>query len=390
MDRLRLWLLTLLLAVSIVFVVRFSSIMGIFLFSIGMAYVLMPAVNGAESMMLKHSRYLKNKNRARVMAVILIMLLVVLAVVIGIGTIAPYLSHQITGLIADFPKMRVGLENYLQLLNERLTAMNLPDSLTATLESYFNEIDSYLVSAAWGIVSWLAQAGSGVMNLVIIIILQIYFLMDGPRMIKLGREYLLNHQLNRIADFLHISVRIISRYLKNQVLISGCMALVAFLGMRTIGVGYAGLFALMLFVVDFIPYIGPIVGTVVVIAFALLTISVKTAVAAGIFLLLLQQLEGNVLAPRIQGKSIGVHAAFIILSLLVCFELWGPVGMLFATVLAGMVKMLLSDVMEFLTHPGITIGQFLRMEYGTPTPEPPEPEDAEGAGQAEEKNFSTD
>ena len=91
--------------------------------------------------------------------------------------------------------------------------------------------------------------------------------------------------------------------MKNQVLISGCMAIVAFIGMRTIGVDYAGLFAIMLFAVDFIPYIGPIVGTVIVIAFALLTISVKTAVAAGIFLLLLQQIEGNGLAPRIQGKS---------------------------------------------------------------------------------------
>ena len=188
MDRLRLWLLTLLLVLSVIFVVRFSAIIGIFMFSIAMAYVLMPAVNGAESMMLKHSRYLKNKHRARTMAVVLITLFVVLLLVIGIGTIVPYLSHQITGLIADFPKMRAGMDQYMAMLNEYLTSMNLPDSLTTTLETYFNEIDSYMVSAAWNIVSWLAEAGSGVFNIIIIFILQIYFLSDGPRMIALGES----------------------------------------------------------------------------------------------------------------------------------------------------------------------------------------------------------
>ena len=337
MDRFRLWLLTLLFVASLFFVVRFSSILEMFLFSIGMAYILMPAVNGAETLFLRVRKTKKTavgertgSKGVRGLAVLLVNVLMILFVVVLAGLILPYLSRQIAALIRDFPAIHAGMQEGLKMLEEQLTQMNLPPSLTEPISNFVDELDRYLVNLALSLVTWLAQVSSGVLNLVIIFILQIYFLMDGPRIIRFGRDYLLKNRLNRIVGFLGTSVKMINRYIKAQILISGSMAIVAFLGLKIIGIHYASLFAIMLFIFDFIPYIGSIAGSVIVIGFALFTVDLKTAVIVGIFLLVLQQLEGNVLAPKVQGKTVGVHAAAIMLSLLVCFELWGPVGMLFS------------------------------------------------------------
>ena len=384
MDRFRLWLLTLLLALSVIFIIRFSSTLEIFFFSIGLAYIFMPAVNGVERLFfnLRQKRKpgtveLSESRGIRGLAVLLVTLLALFLVTVLIGLIVPYLSKQIASLVADFPTIQAGLQRWMKILENQLTQMNLPVELTQPVNNFFDQLDRYLVDAALGLVTWLAQVSSGILNLVIVFILQIYFLMDGPRMIRLGRDYLLQNHLDRVAGFLRTSTKMVSRYLKTQVLISGCMATVAFIGLKIIGIRYAGLFAVMLFLFDFIPYIGSIAGTLIVIAFSLFAVSLKTAIVVGFFLLILQQLEGNVFAPKVQGKTVGVHAAVIMLSLLVCFELWGPIGMFFSVVIAGMVKILLEDVLEYLLHPEFTIRTFLSSGYDETFPETSEPEATE-------------
>ena len=365
MDRLRLSLLTLLLALTVLFVIRFSSILGMFAFAIAMACIFMPVVNWVERFFMKRKADAEKYTGKGIRGMAVLMVTVVSAwlMLVLIGMLVPYLMRQVGGLISDFPAMYGSLQDWLISIEPQLVQMKLPLEITEPISRFISQIDHYLLVIATNFIAWLAKISSGILNLVIIFILQIYFLMDGPRIVRLGREYLLKNHLNRIAGFLRTSTQMVTRYLKAQVVISGSMAVTAFIGLKLIGIGYTGLFSLMLFVLDFIPYIGSISGTVILIVFALITADLKTAVIVGLFLLVLQQLEGNVLAPKIQGKTVGVHAAVIMLSLLACFELWGPVGMLFSVLLAGMIKIILADVLEYLLHPEITIGEFLSSGY---------------------------
>lgn len=370
MDRFRLWLFSLFFLIAVAFLFRFSAILKLFLFAVGAAYIINPAVNAVERLFICcRIKWHPNQEASaasggcRTLAVLLVMVGVFLLVGILGGIGIPYVSRQMADFIQDFPTIRHGIQEWLGKIDQVLAGANLPTSLTEPLNNFLNQMDKYLVSGAVSIVSWLAQLGSGVINGIIVFILQIYFLLDGPRMIRVMRDYLLENRLNRIAEFFRKSTQLIKRYIKAQVMISGCMALAAFLGLKIIGLHYASLSAILLFLFDFIPYIGSISATVILILFALFTVGMKTAIIAGIFLFILQQLEGNVLAPKIQGNMVGVHPAFIMLSLLVCFELWGPIGSLFSVLVAGMVKILLKDAADYLLHPELDLPTFLADGY---------------------------
>ena len=123
---------------------------------------------------------------------------------------------------------------------------------------------------------------------------------------------------------------------------------VAYIGLLIMGIKYALLFALMSFVLDFIPYFGSLLAGVIEIFYALLTGSLGLAVAVAIFVLVVQQLEGNIAAPKIQGDATGIHPITIMFALLACNVLWGPLGMLISTPIAIIVKAILSEVHNFL------------------------------------------
>ena len=65
-------------------------------------------------------------------------------------------------------------------------------------------------------------------------------------------------------------------------------------------------------------------------------------------MLVVQQVEGNVVAPKLQGKSVGLHPIWVMFSLLACSELWGPVGMLISTPVAAVVKTTLRELYYYM------------------------------------------
>ena len=75
---------------------------------------------------------------------------------------------------------------------------------------------------------------------------------------------------------------------------------------------------------------------------------VALAVKVLIFVLVVQQVEVNVVAPKLQGKSVDLHPIWVMFSLLACSELWGPVGMLISTPVAAVVKTALRELYYYM------------------------------------------
>ena len=107
--------------------------------------------------------------------------------------------------------------------------------------------------------------------------------------------------------------------------------------LRQAGRLYSFLLGILAGIMELIPYFGPILASVPILAIALLKgkiLFIKTLVA----IILIQQLEGNVLAPKILGDSLGLHPLTVIFLLLSGFTLGGVVGMILAVPLAAIVR----------------------------------------------------
>ena len=91
-----------------------------------------------------------------------------------------------------------------------------------------------------------------------------------------------------------------------------------------------------------IPYIGPIVGTILAVIMALLSGQPIIAVWATIGMIVVQQVDNNLLAPKIVGDSVGLHPVFTMLAIIIGGSVGGLIGMLIAVPVAASLKILLS------------------------------------------------
>ena len=109
-----------------------------------------------------------------------------------------------------------------------------------------------------------------------------------------------------------------------------------------IGIDYAIMIGVISGICNMIPYIGPIAGTVLAVLIALLSGQPLLALWATAGMILVQQIDNNLLAPKIVGDSVGLHPVFTMLAIVIGGNVGGLVGMLTAVPVAASVKILLN------------------------------------------------
>ena len=117
------------------------------------------------------------------------------------------------------------------------------------------------------------------------------------------------------------------RYLSGQILDSIILGIICFILMSLFGMEYALLISMIITITNFIPFIGPIIGAVPS-TFILLMVQPAKALWFVVLIIVLQQLDGNLLAPRIVGKTTGLSSFWVIFSIMVgsgLFGLWGVI-----------------------------------------------------------------
>jgi predicted PurR-regulated permease PerM len=193
-----------------------------------------------------------------------------------------------------------------------------------------------------GIVTGLLAA---VLDAVLVLVLSLYFLVAGAKMVGwLGRSAPIA-QRERVASTLAAVQRVLGGYLRGQLTLSSLIGALVGGGMFVIGVPYAVLLGLLAFLLEFIPTLGTLLSGVICVLVALTQGWVLALIVLGYFVLI-HLLEGYVVAPRVLAKAVGLHPAVSIIALLVGAELFGVWGALFAAPVAGLLQVLLTTLWQ--------------------------------------------
>jgi predicted PurR-regulated permease PerM len=176
-----------------------------------------------------------------------------------------------------------------------------------------------------------------ILNMVLVALLSIYFLVAGPHI-----TYWLRHKTpkrlrggtNFLLDTLE---QVIGRNFRGSLLMSTIISTITGVGLYFIGVPYPILLSALAFVLEFIPVVGFYVTAITVVLFALTQGWVTGLVALG-FVILLQALEGEILAPRIIGGAIGIHPIIMIAALIAGGQLYGILGIFYSGPAAGLIQ----------------------------------------------------
>lgn len=136
----------------------------------------------------------------------------------------------------------------------------------------------------------------------------------------------------------------IQGYMWIMTLVSALTAILSYFVMLWIGVGQPGFWAFLIFVLNFIPTIGSILGTALPVTYALVQFQEAGPVLTLLVLVgAIQFLIGNLLQPRLAGRSLNMSQFVVILSLFVWGAIWGVTGMFLAVPLTSIVMIVLSN-----------------------------------------------
>lgn len=338
MKNTRLLALVILLITLVVMVWRFWDVVMLFFLAAIIAYLLGPIV-----------KLLTFRGKVpRGLAVAVTALLVVGLITWGMVLLVPYVAEQITGVVNDLTAYAGNFDNLLDRANELLASWHLPQPVLDWATGILSKSDTYLMKVAQALLNWLVNATSSIFNIVVVMILVIYFMLDGAKLLRGALAMLPDRARIRATRVVEESNRYTWKYVGSKVLVSLGMAIVSYIGFSIIGLRYALLFAVISFILDFIPYFGSLIAGVVEGVFALITGGLSLAIKVAVFVIVVQQIEGNVVAPKVQSDAVNIHPLGVMFALLACSELWGPVGMLISTPVAVVFKTVIREIYNYI------------------------------------------
>ena len=175
---------------------------------------------------------------------------------------------------------------------------------------------------------------NSLLDIVVIVILSVYLLIDGARLVRGIRNGTPLSQRGKVNFLLDTLGRIVGGYVRGQLLLSTIIGVLVGGGMFLFHVPYAVLLGLLAFIFAFIPILGTFVSGAACVLLAFTQGWVIAACVLGYFILM-HVIEGDVLGPRIVGKALGLHPILSILAVITGSELFGIKGALFASPLTG-------------------------------------------------------
>jgi predicted PurR-regulated permease PerM len=299
------------------------------------------------------------------------------AFVVGVGVIlANPLSTQVSHLERDVPQYINQANHSLASLQRWLDARGIKVHIQQQGQTALQTLEKTILKRSSDIVAFsrdlLTQIVTTGFDLVLTFVLSIYLLVYGDDIGRLVRRIMPPGDGTPEDDFPLLVQRAVFGYVRGQLLFSlimGASAALALwifglLGIFPAGAHYALFFGGFYGLMEFIPYIGPIIGPLPAVLVALF-VSPISAVWVILLFVGLQQLEGHVVAPQVFRISLRINPILVILALLIGFQLYGIVGALLALPIAAVIRQTVLYLRRHLVlEPWGTAGSGVLAEVG--------------------------
>lgn len=329
-------IISIVIAISIVMIYAFvepiRAVTNLLIISIVIAYTLKPLRNYFCEKL--HISYKKSS--------LLIILLLLLSFVGLIYCIVPTMLNE----SGNFGVMLDSIEEYILSLAARFKLDRLPIFETIYIQIGEN-INMILSNTSTHLVDNLIDMGENLVTLAIVPITTYYFLADSKLiynkllLVLPTDKRVIVKNINKNID------KILSRYILSQLLLCLIIGVLSFILLLILRVKFPLVLSIINAVANIIPYFGPIIGGVPII-FIALTGSVTKGIIAAIGVILIQQVEGNFLAPKITGDSTNMHPIIIIILLVLGDKIGGVIGMVLIVPIAVIIKVIYDDIDYYL------------------------------------------
>ena len=330
----------------------FSTVLGLispFIYAFGIAYILNPILKFIERAILSPllGKHVSGKC-IRAVAVLLTFLFAAGVIAVFVMIVIPQLISSITGLVYRLSRYLNSPDTWLPRLLALFPDLDLDATISNALRQYADTILNSTVSMMKQLLPWLVSAStsfaSGLLSTVVGIIISVYMLLDKERFCagckKVWYAILPQQRADWLLDLTAEANRVFGGFISGKILDSLIIGILCFLGMTLFKMPNAMLISVIVGVTNVIPYFGPFIGAIPSFFIILIDAPIK-ALWFLVFILILQQFDGNILGPKILGDSTGLSAFWVIFAIMLFGGLYGFIGMFLGVPVFSVVYMLI-------------------------------------------------
>ena len=322
----------------------FMNILTPILIGLGVAFILNIPMSFIENHFLAFMNRFKNKkrrfikknrdiNKGKRMIAIALTFIFVIGILAGLITfVIPQVSESVDTLMVKLPGY---VDSFNALVDEALAFFNLPSTLWTDIniewETLMEQFGSLLLSSVPEIFNATKNITVGFFNVIMGIVISIYLLADKENLLALKDKLIYAYIRKDRADFIQdVSVtanQVFHGFIAGQITEAFILGTLCTVGLAILQIPYALLIGVLVGMTSVIPVFGAFLGAVPS-GFILLVVNPIYCLIFVIYIIALQQVESNVIYPRVVGGSIGLSGLWVLVGMIIGGSLFGFLGII--------------------------------------------------------------
>jgi len=285
-------------------------------------------------------KFLLNRKAPKVLAIIIVFGIIITLLILTIFFLIPSVINQLNILYKEIPNFIENYQNLILSIKPQLSKFINPADVEILLKENLSELQKGVLGFSQSIIIYLSNIVSSITFGIVIVPLILFYLMRDMFKFK-ENLYIFVSKKNKkeFKEVLEEIDHIISGFIRGRIIVCFIVGTLIGIGLYFLNLKFALIIGIISGVFNFVPYLGPIVGVILALIFALGS-PWWTLLMIVILFVLVNQLEAIYLNPNILGKGLGLHPLTVILSMLICGQLLGILGVLVAVPLAAILKVL--------------------------------------------------
>ena len=322
-----------------------------FIIGFVIAYLLNFILVFIENKLLSHNKLNNLKKGAkRGISILLTYIVAFFIIYLFVQFVLPQVVDSIVGIANDIPTY---LGNATHFIEDLTKTLDLNNDYAGVVIEKLNEFMNHAINIITNLLPVLAttvkDVASSLWNIVLGLIISIYMLIDKEKFAASSKKvvYALfsNKSANKIVELAHRTNDTFGKFLSGKIIDSVIIGILTFVILTITKMPFTILVSVIVGITNIIPFFGPFIGAIPSFIIIMFVSPVK-ALWFLVIILIIQQLDGNVIGPKILGDSIGISAFWILFSILVAGKLLGLVGMIIGVPLFAIVYSIIKEIVD--------------------------------------------
>ena len=333
---------------------KFFNVIAPFMAGALLAYLLYIPASRIEKMFSKSKRKLIKK-KSRGLSVFITYVLARFVIILLVNVILPVVIDSVIELVNNFQGYwNTAIEKLNALPEDSILKSKQVEEAIKSVGDAIQNIDfkQYIsTERITGYIKSVLGVASGIFDVFVSIVVSVYILLQRDQIYgffnKLTMVMFDKKTCDKIEEYIDSTNKIFFKFISSQVIDGIIVGILVTIAMSIIGVKYAVLLGFMIGLFNVIPYFGAIIAVAISILITLITGGISQTLIMAIVVIVLQQIDSNIINPKIIGNSLEISPLLVIFAVTVGGAYFGVLGMFLAVPVAAVLKILINDWLEF-------------------------------------------